>query len=366
MSWMRAVAVAVALTGLAGRAGAVGFDIALDWLEVTGNQTFFDDFEDGLRDAPPTSLVVDAGTTASEANGLLHLRDADGYVIHGFGEPWIAGSVDLAVPIVDQDSGTTTIRASLRPELPPADGISHHFLMLYHPETEDWRDSVELGVQYLFGTTPVINFYDNRFCGPSSCPPQGYLGWSLYDPATVTGFLVLELTVDHVADTVTARYSLDGGSTYVEPADWTSPPLPGPAFDGGDMILSVLATGLLDCDDGLDNDADGLVDWPDDPGCSGLDDSRETTPDRACDDGEDNDGDTLVDSADPSCPTPHGSTETAQCDDGDDNDGDGLVDFADPQCQAHWPYTEGTRCGLGAELTLVLAGLVWMRRRRQG
>jgi len=58
------------------------------------------------------------------------------------------------------------------------------------------------------------------------------------------------------------------------------------------------------CSDGIDNDCDGLTDWPDDPGCSGPDDDDE-----------------------------HGDLE---CDDGIDNDHDGRADFH-----------IGTRCGPG-------------------
>ena len=44
------------------------------------------------------------------------------------------------------------------------------------------------------------------------------------------------------------------------------------------------------CSDGIDNDCDGLTDWPDDPGCSGPDDDDEHG-DLECDDGIDNDND---------------------------------------------------------------------------
>lgn len=54
------------------------------------------------------------------------------------------------------------------------------------------------------------------------------------------------------------------------------------------------------CSDGLDNDGDGFVDYPDDPGC----------------------------------PSPEAFPENPVCDDALDNDGDGLTDFDDPLCQA--------------------------------
>jgi len=56
------------------------------------------------------------------------------------------------------------------------------------------------------------------------------------------------------------------------------------------------------CDDGVDNDGDGLVDYPEDPGCTSDIDPSENDPARICDDGIDNDGDGATDyPADPGC-----------------------------------------------------------------
>jgi hypothetical protein len=96
------------------------------------------------------------------------------------------------------------------------------------------------------------------------------------------------------------------------------------------------------CSDGLDNDGDGLVDYPDDPGCA--DASWEL--------------------------------ENPQCDDDLDNDGDGKIDWdggagaatPDPQCGNSWRDREQKRssgCGLGGG-GLALALLVLRRRRGPG
>lgn len=59
------------------------------------------------------------------------------------------------------------------------------------------------------------------------------------------------------------------------------------------------------CSDGLDDDLDGLVDYPADPGCDGPTDPSERAPSLECDDGVDNDRDGLVDHpADPECTSP--------------------------------------------------------------
>ena len=50
------------------------------------------------------------------------------------------------------------------------------------------------------------------------------------------------------------------------------------------------------CDDGVDNDQDGLVDFAGgDPGCTSASDDSEKSPDFECDDGIDNDGDGFID-----------------------------------------------------------------------
>ncbi|MDC8014835.1 Ig domain-containing protein [Tahibacter soli] len=102
----------------------------------------------------------------------------------------------------------------------------------------------------------------------------------------------------------------------------------------------ILPITIEQCSDGIDNDGDGLIDFPNDPGCV---DSHgvEAAP---CSDGIDNDGDLLIDYPnDPECGSAHDITENAivACDDGIDNDGDGLIDYPnDPQCNFQNDNTE--------------------------
>ena len=99
----------------------------------------------------------------------------------------------------------------------------------------------------------------------------------------------------------------------------------------------------LVCSDGLDNDGDGLIDFPTDPGC------RYASSD----------------------------LENPRCD--NDDDGDGGIDWdggsgggtADPNCASKpWRDTEKKSpnrrwCGLGSELILFPAALFWLPRRRR-
>lgn len=96
------------------------------------------------------------------------------------------------------------------------------------------------------------------------------------------------------------------------------------------------------CNDGLDNDGDGLTDL-NDQGCTDSADNNEydvlTPPSPQCADGIDNDSDNLTDLDDPGCTGMDDDDEfnepapVAQCADGVDNDSDGLTDLADPGCE---------------------------------
>jgi cysteine-rich repeat protein len=112
------------------------------------------------------------------------------------------------------------------------------------------------------------------------------------------------------------------------------------------------------CADGLDNDGDGLADFPSDPGCSS---GSATVEDPHCQDGLNNDNRIGIDF--------DGGASL-------DLDDDGFIDAAfnpatpavgdpDPQCVGRpWDRTE-TACGLGVELALLVPLIGWIRRRRR-
>ncbi|MCC6993648.1 MAG: VWA domain-containing protein [Deltaproteobacteria bacterium] len=102
-----------------------------------------------------------------------------------------------------------------------------------------------------------------------------------------------------------------------------------------DLSATCFARPIPACVDGKDNDGDGAIDFPGDPGCDSPTDNDETNVVTQCADGGDNDGDMLVDLADPGCQDASDTTESgpAACGDGADNDGDTLIDFpSDPGC----------------------------------
>lgn len=153
-----------------------------------------------------------------------------------------------------------------------------------------------------------------------------------------------------------------------------------------------------ECADGIDNDGDGLSDYPDDPGCADATDVSERSPLLPCDDGADNDGDGRADfdpvtfaspgdestppagAGDPVCAHPAVSREDSECQDGIHNDADGRMDYdaglsvngvadpagPDPQCVGMpWRGSEKKGCGLGSELVLLLPPLLALIRRRK-
>ena len=84
------------------------------------------------------------------------------------------------------------------------------------------------------------------------------------------------------------------------------------------------------CDDGVDNDEDGLIDYPNDPGCSTASDLDEADPDvaPACSNDIDDDLDGLTDfGSDAECISAADDFEGPDCSDGIDNDEDGRLDF---------------------------------------
>lgn len=98
-----------------------------------------------------------------------------------------------------------------------------------------------------------------------------------------------------------------------------------------------------ECNDGIDNDGDGLIDT-DDESCFKRTDSETPIayggPPPECGDGVDSDGDGLADALDPGCGgrSDHDEADDSvwnsdTCDDGVDNDQDSLIDEDDPQCQ---------------------------------
>ncbi len=119
--------------------------------------------------------------------------------------------------------------------------------------------------------------------------------------------------------------------------DWPADPgCAGPA-DDSEADSEVAAA----CANGVDDDADGATDWPDDASCGGAGADSEFGPAGACGNRRDDDGDGLVDFPfDPGCRYPADTDEAdppgpPACSNGADDDRDGVRDFpADRGCSS--------------------------------
>ena len=112
------------------------------------------------------------------------------------------------------------------------------------------------------------------------------------------------------------------------------------SFDTNVTALCVPGTtGCSACNNGLDDDDDGRVDFGVDTGCTHPADVSELP---ACADGFDNDHDGDTDFPDdPSCRNEaERSRETTECSDGIDNDDDQMVDLDDASCDETWWVSE--------------------------
>ncbi|NVB83105.1 MAG: hypothetical protein HOV81_32300 [Kofleriaceae bacterium] len=107
-------------------------------------------------------------------------------------------------------------------------------------------------------------------------------------------------------------------------------------FACGDQKLAPDAGSGI-CSDGIDNDGDGLTDYPADFGCENEADETEENTAPQCSDHRDNDGDGKTDfPEDPGCVAPNIDDEAddcpsgpncPQCSDGKDNDQNGMTDW---------------------------------------
>lgn len=106
--------------------------------------------------------------------------------------------------------------------------------------------------------------------------------------------------------------------------------------------------GSYQCDDGWDNDGNGLTDYYEDPGCASSLDNIEagyTPQPTQCNDGVDNDSNGFIDMGDPGCTSTGDTSESGyvptQCNDNIDNDLNGLKDYpADLGCTSGADTTE--------------------------
>jgi cysteine-rich repeat protein/parallel beta-helix repeat protein len=154
--------------------------------------------------------------------------------------------------------------------------------------------------------------FDDVVTVASNIANTGSYSWTVLDSETATGALAVACSTAECGD----YWDLTSGVV-------------------NNLILRHGGRRSYQCSDGQDNDSDGKIDYPADPGCANSDDEDEIS---ACADGLDNDSDGKTDyPLDPGCTDISDNDEAnllPQCTDGLDNDSDGLIDMQDSGCSS--------------------------------
>ncbi len=325
----------------------------------------------------------DAGTLTSQLN---HWRDVMAPIYLGdmYGAKIYAGPGNHEI----RDSGSEGVWQSVFAELPtngPAgethmtysfDYLNAHFIMLNtdragnaHTVNYDWLANDLAGTSadhiFVFGHEPAYPVGPHLGSSLDAYPAQRDAFWQLLADYEVGIYfaghehLYDHTQVDGVHQVISGTcgapiYSGYGGDFYhyalisIDGLDVSVE-----VFDDQWVLRDSFQYSAAECADERDNDGDGYVDFPEDPGCRSADSDRE---DAACQDGWDNDGDGLIDF--------DGGLSVFGL-------GDPRITEADPHCVNSYDNREPPRraCGVGAELALLFLPLSWLHRtagRRRG
>ncbi len=124
-------------------------------------------------------------------------------------------------------------------------------------------------------------------------------------PAT-TGFGIVGVQTRYLIEALSCGY-FGTNQTPTQPAQQTPVPpaeqTPVPPAEQQPLVLKK-------CANGIDDDGDGKIDYPNDPGCTSASDNNETDSVYKCSDGIDNDGDDVIDYPyEPGCESANDTSE---------------------------------------------------------
>jgi hypothetical protein len=230
---------ATLLLGLSGSAQAQSFDFELTRAELAGTSSFVDDFSDGERDLPPTSDFFDLYGTTSEDPGVLRLKTGDGaqafeYTASSLIE-YATGYRDVVLlspgPSMHgffDGGGDGVFRTSWTGPLPEVTGRDYDrqlftYLLVQGSGTAALNLSViasdyagDLAAATCQDVGPRVSMvYTEAFATWFACDP--------FDPAEVTGPIVLEVDFADASNSLSFAYSLDGGLSFRPSSAWQSP-----------------------------------------------------------------------------------------------------------------------------------------------
>jgi hypothetical protein len=197
--------------------------------------------------------------------------------------------------------------------------------------TADASDIVSLCSEFVDDSDGVTYYWDD-VVGEWSTDPATECSFTVYQDDG--GPQLADLIDATVCPVLAVGFPPEGDVSWI----WDCPP-----YGNAPPPPPPLVGPYLGCDDGVDDDLDGMADYPADPGCTSPTDPDEHSA-AACDDGADSDGDRATDyPRDPGCASATDTDErgTNECDDGLDNDGDGSRDYVlDPGCDSPGDVSE--------------------------
>lgn len=217
---------------------SAGFLYAVDDFSVHGNLEYSDDFNDNSRLTLPSSRLMDAPahplelsvgkTGTAESGGYLLLEGGGTTSALSSAEPSLAKSTEseefvrgalagtvrdtvvLDQPIPDGGAGQTTITASFAAAVPVlSDTCSAGYGVFVAGANEATATFAGSYVKAaaVDADTVALSFVDQDFKVLDRAVIRDFYG-------TVEDNLVIQLTVDHLEDTVAPSYSVDGGATF--------------------------------------------------------------------------------------------------------------------------------------------------------
>jgi hypothetical protein len=241
------VAASLAMCLMAAPVYAGTFSSSCDRFEVDGNAfgppdgtpDFVDEFTAGTL-APNWALLLG---TAVEAGGVLVARDP-GFSVQLGALPFEISTVENNVHEIGDGEGSFTMTSSWLPVLPATDTELHMQLYSISPVIE----AVGLTVTNLSPSTAAQQGSPAGYSVNQSLTHGFGVGFSTlqsnsasFDPAAVTGQIVLRMSLDDATNMVTTSFSLDGGATFQSPF----PPMH--VFNDGvidyDILLGAAALG---------------------------------------------------------------------------------------------------------------------------
>lgn len=284
---------------------------------------------------------------------------------------WLSCGSDGSVsplPYLPLPNPVWNVIAPARPAEPP---VVRAEFEVPDPEGEPYGEAYWVKI-YKFEADHPIELEDLLMENPHVEGAEVEIEWELLQDKPGQGLVLNEAELGAGAEAVVRRYEFHRYNTewgrshtfvdpdtglptpYVDPesgevvacvVDGCNDPTPDELGDYVGRQIAGLNVPPPACNDGLDGDGDGLVDFPQDPGCRDAD-SYASVEDPACQNGLDEDGDGKVDF--------DGGAAA-----------NGGVPFApsDPGCKTASAKSESSRCGFGAELAFVFAALAAARRR---